>query len=79
MALFLKKNYLRENRNKIITFHLDLAKFFLNCSDTEAWMLRSPLAPDILRFQEGKKCSSKPKKSKVNKLLSLFRALSQKR
>ena len=27
-------------------------------------MLRSPLAPDILKFQEGRKCSSKPKKIK---------------
>ena len=31
------------------TFHLDLAKFFFSCSETEAWMLRSPLAPVILR------------------------------
>merc|ERR1719210_1234892 len=28
-------------------FHLDLAKFFLSCSETEAWMLRSTLAPVI--------------------------------
>ena len=42
-----KKNYLFEIVHKI-TFHLDFAKFFFRFSDTEAWMLRSPLAPDIL-------------------------------
>ena len=36
-----------ENVHKF-TFHLDFAKFFFRFSDTEAWMLRSPLAPDIL-------------------------------
>ena len=37
-----------------LTFHLDLAKFFFSCSDTEAWMLRSPLAPVILRIEHTK-------------------------
>ena len=32
-----------------VTFHLDLAKFFLSCSDTVAWMFLSPLAPVILK------------------------------
>ena len=36
-----------------LTFHLDFAKFFFSCSETDAWMLRSALAPVILRKKKG--------------------------
>ena len=43
------KGVQRRWRRHFPTFQRDLAKFFLSCSDTEAWILRSPLAPVILK------------------------------